>query len=485
MMQPGLDQLARLGAATAACAGLRPLLLPAPRPDAAQRDAHLPGGGRTAVARSAWSRRHALPTVLAGEPIRSIVCSDARRAFDTAHAVAAPHRLTPVAQEGLRERNFGALIGTSSAAHRLGLRRPTAARRWRSSSTASALRSTRRWRIRRRCWWWRMAARSTCWRRCWACRSMPACSAMRSLLRFVRDGPDWRVEAAGAGRRPRSCRAWPERLRRHRRTIMEFKDYYSALGVERSASEDDVRKAYRKLARKYHPDVSKEADAEQRMRDINEANDVLRDKEKRAAYDALAEHVARGGTPRRRTSSRRRAGTRASSSIAARAAARPTTPSSASSSPRCSAPPSGAAPRGGNMRARGEDHHAAIEIALEDALHGGEREISLRAQEIDAQGQPDWVTRTLSVKIPPGVHPGQFIRLAGQGHAGPRRRAGRRPVPGSAHRATPALPRRRPRPVHDAAGDADRSRAGRAGAGADARPAAWSRSPCRPTRAAA
>ncbi|MFS2168336.1 DnaJ domain-containing protein, partial [Variovorax sp. Varisp62] len=78
---------------------------------------------------------------------------------------------------------------------------------------------------------------------------------------------------------------------------MEFKDYYSALGVDRTASDDEVRKAYRKLARKYHPDVSKEADAEQRMRDINEAKDVLGDKEKRVAYDALADRVARGGHP--------------------------------------------------------------------------------------------------------------------------------------------------------------------------------------------
>ena len=70
------------------------------------------------------------------------------------------------------------------------------------------------------------------------------------------------------------------------------------------------------------------------------------------------------------------------------------------------------------MRARGEDHHAAIEIALADALNGAEREISLRAQTVDAQGRPSWETRTLSVKIPPGVHPGQYIRLAGQGMPG-------------------------------------------------------------------
>jgi DnaJ-class molecular chaperone len=69
---------------------------------------------------------------------------------------------------------------------------------------------------------------------------------------------------------------------------MEFKDYYKILEVPRDASQDDIRKAYRKLARKYHPDVSKEPDAEARMRDLNEANDVLRDAEKRAAYDGLA-----------------------------------------------------------------------------------------------------------------------------------------------------------------------------------------------------
>src|ERR1700758_3366307 len=78
---------------------------------------------------------------------------------------------------------------------------------------------------------------------------------------------------------------------------MDFKDYYSALGVARDASDDDIRKAYRKLARKYHPDVSKEADADAKMRAINEARDVLQDKEKRAAYDQLADHVARGGSP--------------------------------------------------------------------------------------------------------------------------------------------------------------------------------------------
>ncbi|QHI96605.1 DnaJ domain-containing protein [Xylophilus rhododendri] len=204
---------------------------------------------------------------------------------------------------------------------------------------------------------------------------------------------------------------------------MDFKDYYRILGVERGATDEELRKAYRKLARKYHPDVSKEADAEARMREVNEANDVLRDKEKRAAYDALADRVAAGGKA---------------------------APDGGSFQP----PPgwdqgyefhrsgtSGPADHhdfseffssifgAGEQRARarqagpirGEDHHAAIEVSIEDALNGGERQISLRAMETGADGQPRWQERTLSVKLPAGVRPGQFIRLAGQGmpgHAG-------------------------------------------------------------------
>ncbi len=199
---------------------------------------------------------------------------------------------------------------------------------------------------------------------------------------------------------------------------MEFKDYYKALGIERTASEEEVRKAYRKLARQYHPDVSKEADAQARMRDINEANDVLRDKDKRAAYDALAERVALGDHPGEgnfqpppgwdegfefhRGSGQGPADhaefSEFFSSVFGRGEQR--------------------AAKSRNTRSRGEDHHAAIEISVEDAIHGVQREITLRALEMDAQGNPAFVNRTLSVKIPAGVHPGQFIRLTGHGMPG-------------------------------------------------------------------
>src|SRR5690606_10498316 len=75
---------------------------------------------------------------------------------------------------------------------------------------------------------------------------------------------------------------------------MKFKDYYEVLGVDRNASQDDIKRAYRRLARKYHPDVSKEPDAEARFKEVREAYEVLKDPEKRAAYDQFGENWKAG-----------------------------------------------------------------------------------------------------------------------------------------------------------------------------------------------
>lgn len=212
---------------------------------------------------------------------------------------------------------------------------------------------------------------------------------------------------------------------------MEFKDYYDTLGVARGASDDDLRQAYRKMARKYHPDVSKEPDAEVRMRDINEAYDVLRDAAKRAAYDGLAAGVSAGGG--RRPPPNWEQGFEFS-----RNHARPEAPGSARAAPRGDprADPredadfseffsslfgaaqrrKGAAAR--DARSRGEDHHALIEVDLEDVLLGAMREISLRSMKMDGQGTPQLQERKLSVRIPVGVREGQRIRLVGQGMPG-------------------------------------------------------------------
>ena len=202
---------------------------------------------------------------------------------------------------------------------------------------------------------------------------------------------------------------------------MDFKDYYSALGVARDASDEDIRKAYRKLARKYHPDVSKEANADAKMREINEARDVLQDAEKRAAYDQLADHVARGGSPDggfRQPPPGWDDGYEFHRGPSQGPADHADFSEFFSSIFGNRGGMGGMGSQRGPRREKGEDHHATIEIALEDALHGAERQLSLRAQEIDGQGRPHLVNRTLDVKIPAGVRPGQYIRLAGQGLPG-------------------------------------------------------------------
>jgi curved DNA-binding protein len=188
---------------------------------------------------------------------------------------------------------------------------------------------------------------------------------------------------------------------------VEFKDYYQALGVPRDAPVEEVKKAYRKLARKYHPDVSKEPNAEARMKEVNEAYAVLSDPEKRAAYDQLGSGYQPGQEFRPppnwdtgfEFSGRGFSGAEAAdfsdffSELFGRMG-------------------------GGGTRAHGTDHHARILLDLEDSFTGATRQVSLRVPKIDANGRVVLETRTLNVRIPKGIREGKIIRLAGQGAAG-------------------------------------------------------------------
>lgn len=194
---------------------------------------------------------------------------------------------------------------------------------------------------------------------------------------------------------------------------MEFKDYYQTLGVARDAPADDVKRAFRKLARKYHPDVSKEPDAGKRMAEINEANAVLSDPEKRAAYDQLGQHAPGqdfrpppGWDEGMEFSERGRSAAESAefsqffSEIFGRMGRE------------------GGAHRGHAPNARGNDHHARILLDLEDSFTGASRQITLRAPKLDDKGRVTLAEHTLNVRIPAGIREGQVIRLAGQGEPG-------------------------------------------------------------------
>jgi curved DNA-binding protein len=197
---------------------------------------------------------------------------------------------------------------------------------------------------------------------------------------------------------------------------MQFKDYYQTLGVAQDASADQVKKAFRRLARKYHPDVSREADAELRMREVNEAYAVLSDPEKRAAYDKLGQGYQTGQDFRPPPDWD--AGFEFSGRGFSPHEAADFSDFFAELFGRMGGRPAGFGTRGGSYQARGEDHHAKVLLDLEDAFSGATRQINLQVPAMDAQGRVRLNTRTLKVKIPRGVKEGQIIRLAGQGAPG-------------------------------------------------------------------
>jgi curved DNA-binding protein len=182
---------------------------------------------------------------------------------------------------------------------------------------------------------------------------------------------------------------------------LEFKDYYETLGVPRDAPADDIKKAFRKLARKFHPDVSKEPDAGKRMAEINEAYTVLFDAEKRAAYDQLGRHQPGQDF-------RPPPGWDSGFEFSKRGRG----PESAEFSD-FFAEIFGRMEREG--RRGGNDHHARILLDLEDSFTGASRQITLRAPRLDPKGHVVLEEHTLDVKIPAGIREGQIIRLAGKG----------------------------------------------------------------------
>lgn len=200
---------------------------------------------------------------------------------------------------------------------------------------------------------------------------------------------------------------------------MEYKDYYKILGVDKKATAAQIKKEYRKLARKYHPDVSKDSNAEQKFKEVGEAHEVLKDPEKRKAYDQYGANWKDGQQQQEYQQQYQH---------------------------------QGGGPGGGfggfdfgggdgdysdffeslfggggrgrgrssrqSMKQKGEDVNATIVVPLKDAFEGSSRRISFEVQSTSPDGQPVMKPVSLNVKIPKGIKNGQKIRLAGQGSPG-------------------------------------------------------------------
>jgi curved DNA-binding protein len=211
---------------------------------------------------------------------------------------------------------------------------------------------------------------------------------------------------------------------------MEYRDYYKILGVARTATADEIKKSYRRLARKFHPDVSKEKDAEAKFKEVQESYEVLKDPEKRAAYDQLGSEWKSGeqfrpppdwatgfefrGGPRP-GAGRRGPGQRGGQEDVFEEEGYSDFFSSlfggGGESPFASA--------GRRRVGPGRDHHAGVDIDLEEAFGGTTRTLELKRPQLKPDGTLEVRPHTVRVTIPAGVTEGQPIRLAGQGEPGP------------------------------------------------------------------
>ena len=188
---------------------------------------------------------------------------------------------------------------------------------------------------------------------------------------------------------------------------MKYKDYYATMGLDRKATAEDIKKAYRKLARKYHPDVSKDPGGEEKFKEVAEAYETLKDPEKRAAYDQLGSHQpgqdfrpppdwgkAHGG-PDFAFDDIDLADLFAAFSGGQRTGR-----------------------SGGKVPMPGQDYEVNAHITLEEAYRGTELELNLAVPEYDENGFPHRVQRTLKARIPAGATDGQRLRLSGKGGKG-------------------------------------------------------------------
>lgn len=189
---------------------------------------------------------------------------------------------------------------------------------------------------------------------------------------------------------------------------MKYKDYYAILGLERGASEQEIRKAYRKLARKYHPDVSKEANAEERFKEIGEAYETLKDPEKRAAYDQLGRHRP-GEDFRPPPDWENRFGGFGFEDVVDL------------SDLFAQFGGGGGRTRAGGARGfamPGQDYEVTAHVSLDDAARGTELAVDVSAPERGADGVVRRVPKTMRVRVPKGATDGQRMRVPGKGGSG-------------------------------------------------------------------
>ncbi len=197
---------------------------------------------------------------------------------------------------------------------------------------------------------------------------------------------------------------------------MEYKDYYKIMGLESSASQEEIKRAYRKLARKYHPDVSKEPEAEAKFKELGEAYEVLKDPEKRAKYDKYGQYwreqeqaASAGAGPqqqRYRQHFDQETATDFEDFISSIFRQRSRQPQYES------------------YFDQGQDVHAKMTISLEDSYHGAEKTLQLQVPSVDQSGRMTYVTRAIKVKIPKGITDKKQIRLKGQGGQGAGQQSG-------------------------------------------------------------